>query len=220
MGEQERRKKTGRRKRKTGPRRRKTGPRRRKTGQFRRKTAFKRTKKSNVPIKVMKMTPTGIGEPDAFPLDPIVDINDQKKREDTLFDNISADRKIEKKNDDSRSIKPYDKTSLIPSPLSLSTKSNSGGVLSKRLKKRKSNKKKRKSKKNRKSRKKRRSRTARGKSSKIHISTNKPLSKYLQRKKHKKAIWDLFTRKSASIKPSEPVGSEAIHIDMIKNPIN
>ena len=204
MGEQVRRKKTGRRRRKTGPRRRKTGQFRRKTGQFRRKIAFKRTKKSNVPIKVMKMTPTGPGEPDAFPLDPIVDINDQKKREDTLFDNISADRKIEKKNDDSRSMKPYDKTSLIPSPLSLSIKSNSGGVISKRLKKRKSNKKKRKSKKNRKSR------TARGSPDEIRPAA--PVEEQSEQKNQSQSHPQIRNSSNSSSKPGRvrPRGFKAL----------
>lgn len=92
-------------------------------------------------------------------------------------------------------------------------------------KKRKSNKKKRKSKKNRKSRKKRRSRTARGKNSKIYTdrSIRGP-------KKRNKTTWkkvkNFFTNRDVTINPSETgedseqVDPEAIHIDMIDNPIN
>lgn len=131
-------------------RRRRPRRRRPRRTRFRRGTISSNMKrKSNEPQQgnVMRMTPN---RSDAFSLGSKVDINEQKYREDILFNNISADRKIKKKNDDSGSMKPYDKTSLIPSPLSLSTKSNSGGDISKRLKKRKS-------------RNKRKSRTARGK---------------------------------------------------------
>ena len=173
MGEQVRRRKTGRRR--TTPfninifnkqvRRKKTGRRGRNSLNKKKRTASKRTKKSNVPVNldavpvnldavpdnidvngkpiVMKMTPTGPGDLDAFSLGPI-NPDKQKEREDELFNKISADRNmIIEKNDHSMSMKPYvNKDSLIPPPLLL------GGVLSKRLKKRKSNKKKRKSRRN------------------------------------------------------------------------
>ena len=98
-------------------------------------------------------------------------------------------------------------------------------------KKRKSNKKKRKSNKNRKSRKKRRSRTARGKNSKIYTdrSIRGP-------KKRNKTTWkkvkNFFTNRDVTInpsetgeaignvEPSEQVDPEAIHIDMIDNPMD
>ena len=141
-------------------RRRRPRRRRPRRTRFRRGTISSNMKrKSNEPQQgnVMRMTPN---RSDAFSLGSKVDINEQKYREDILFNNISADRKIKKKNDDSGSMKPYDKTYLIPSPLLLSTKSNSGGDISKRLK-------------NRKSRNKRRSRTARGKK---NLSTIRPAS--------------------------------------------